>query len=163
MNIATPAQLADDGAVDVTPIMNMFIILIPFLVSMAVFSHLSVLQFSLPPDGGTGRIDDEQELPLTVAMTVEEIAITRGEMILLTIPQTEGLYDYEGLKVALLTLRSENGEENNIVLAVDDNVVFEDIVECMDHCRDSGFEEIGLAAGTNLDSASATGEPDAVD
>jgi len=163
LNIATPTQLADDGTLDVTPIMNMFIILIPFLVSMAVFSHLSVLQFSLPPDGGTDRIQDEIELPLTIAMTIDEIAITRGEAILLTIPHTDGRYDYESLAVALQTLRTDDNQNNNIVLAVDDNVVFENIVECMDRCRESGFEEIGLAAGTGLDRTIATGESDAVD
>jgi biopolymer transport protein ExbD len=34
---------------DVTPVMNLFMVLIPFLVSMAVFTHLAVVDFSLPP------------------------------------------------------------------------------------------------------------------
>ena len=36
--MALAAEVAD---LDVTPVMNMFIILIPFLVSMAAFTHLA--------------------------------------------------------------------------------------------------------------------------
>jgi biopolymer transport protein ExbD len=151
LNIGSPAQLADDGALDVTPIMNMFIILIPFLVSMAVFSHLSVLQFALPADGGSGRISDELELPLTIAMTTEKLAVTRGESILASIALNEGAYDFTGLQAVLRSLQAEDGGREDLVLAVDDAVVFNEIVACMDHCREAGFTEIGLAAGTNLD------------
>ena len=162
MNIGSPAQMADDGTVDVTPIMNMFIILIPFLVSMAVFSHLSVLQFALPPDGGTGRIGDETELPLTVAMTADRLAVTRGEMVLADLPLSDGAYDYSGLQAVLGTLRGEADGRDDLVLAVDDEILFDEIVTCMDRCRETGFAEIGLAAGTNLD-RDAEGDGDVAD
>jgi len=44
---------------DVTPVMNLFMVLIPFLVSMAVFTHIAVIDFSLPPARyqGTRHID----------------------------------------------------------------------------------------------------------
>ncbi len=146
---------------DVTPIMNMFIILIPFLVSMAVFSQLSVLRFSLPADGGTGRVKDVKELPLTVAMTADELAITRGEEILVVLPRIDGVYDYESLSASLSSLGAGLEDGQNIVIAVDDDVRFEDVVGCMDHCRDSGFPKIGLAAGNNLDRAANAGGSDA--
>jgi biopolymer transport protein ExbD len=38
-----PSELVESADLDVTPVMNMFIILIPFLVSMAVFTNLSIL------------------------------------------------------------------------------------------------------------------------
>ena len=43
-----PSQTIDNADVDVTPVMNVFIILIPFLVSMAVFTHHAIVEFSLP-------------------------------------------------------------------------------------------------------------------
>ncbi len=130
--------------------MNMFIILIPFLVSMAVFSHLSVLQFSLPADGGTGRVSEPEELPLTVAMTARELAVTRGDLILATVPNlTEG-YDFPRLVIALAALTDAGARKDNIVIAIDNEILFAEIVSCMDHCREAGFEEVGLADGTNL-------------
>jgi biopolymer transport protein ExbD len=148
---STPAKLAEAPAVDVTPIMNMFIILLPFLISMAVFSHLTVLQFSLPADGGPGRAVADAEIPLTVAMTESEIAITRGELILATIAATELGYDFPQLIVSLQNFSADYSVAEGVVVAVDDGVVFDDVVHCMDTCRQAGFSDIGLAAGTNLD------------
>lgn len=161
INLPTPSRLAEGENVDVTPVMNMFIILIPFLVSMAVFSHLSVLEFSLPADGGTGRISDIEELPVTVALTTGAIAVTRGEFILATIDRTDGRYDFERLVAQLRPLAGgaeETGETGQVIIAIDDGVLFADIVDCMDHCRSAGFAEVGLAAGTNLDRGDETGE-----
>lgn len=151
VRFATPARLAEAPAVDVTPIMNMFIILIPFLISMAVFSHLTVLQFSLPADGGPGRAVADAEIPLTIAMTEMEIAITRGEVILATVPALESGHDFNQLLSSLQGVIKNHSAAESVVVAVDDGVVFDDVVHCMDYCRQAGFSDIGLASGTNLD------------
>ena len=149
-NIATPSRAAEADGVDVTPVMNMFIILIPFLVSMAVFSHLSVIGFTLPPDGGAGRIADPEALPLTVAMTADELAVTRGETILAAAAKVDGRYDFDALADALAGA-GPAGPEARVVIAIDDGVLFADMVDCMDTCRLAGYEDVGLAAGTGLD------------
>ncbi len=155
--IKSPTKMAAAPDVDVTPIMNMFIILIPFLISMAVFSHLTVLQFSLPAEGGPGRAIEEKELPVTVALTSSEIAITRGEDILATVSQNEGSYDFTALVTALRAVVQNYSVAESIVVAIDDSVLFEDVVMCMDHCQEAGFKEIGLVSGTNLDRQASEG------
>jgi hypothetical protein len=49
-----PSASFDENDIDITPMMNMFIILVTFLVSMAVFTHVAILDFSLPPNVGAG-------------------------------------------------------------------------------------------------------------
>ncbi len=49
---STPSEVANEADIDVTPIMNMFIILIPFLVSMAVFTKLAIIEFNVPANSG---------------------------------------------------------------------------------------------------------------
>ena len=156
MGLATPSRAAAVESVDVTPVMNMFIILIPFLVSMAVFSHLSVIEFTLPPDGGTGRIADPETLPLTVAMTDDELALARGETILAAVEKVDGLFDFAAL-AAVLGRLGPPAAEARVVIAIDDAVLFADIVDCMDTCRLAGYADVGLAAGTNLDRTGETG------
>ena len=46
---------------DVTPVMNLFMVLIPFLVSMAVFTHIAVIDFSLPPGDAAGDSQGEHQ------------------------------------------------------------------------------------------------------
>ena len=59
-----PSGLDGNAEIDVTPVMNMFIILIPFLVSMAVFTHLATHALSLPV---TAPPPGEESLPRRTA------------------------------------------------------------------------------------------------
>ncbi len=147
-----PTEVA--GAVvdlDVTPVMNMFIILIPFLVSMAVFSHLAVHSFSLPADEGPGEAKTADELPLTVALAADRIVVARGEWTLGEAARGESSYDWNALVTALESARVRLPQVDDVVVAVDDAVVCADVVGALDRCREAGYGEVGLAAGTNLD------------
>ncbi len=145
-----PSEISE-VQIDVTPVMNMFIILIPFLVSMAVFSHLAVHRFSLPGDDGpsVGRTADE--LPLTVALAVDRIAIARGEWILSETERTDGGHDYAAFGEALYAARRNLPDVERVVVAVDGPIVCSDVVTCLDRCREAGFSDVALAGGTNLD------------
>jgi biopolymer transport protein ExbD len=72
-NIKKPKKGDDD--LDLLPIMNLFSILLPFLLSMAVFQKLAIVevnmpsQSELPPDVETPPIPDDNNLALTIAIT----------------------------------------------------------------------------------------------
>jgi len=136
--------------VDVTPVMNMFIILIPFLVSVAVFTHLAILEFSLPPNVGTGLDDSagKPRLKLTVVVTPEYLAITRGEKMLDSLGRVDGRYDLPLLEEKLRARRNSVQNRDEVVVAVRDRIKFEDVVAVMDRCRDAGFEKMGLSSAT---------------
>jgi biopolymer transport protein ExbD len=146
----TPSEAAE-VAIDVTPVMNVFIILIPFLVSMAVFTHLAVHRFSLPADDGPGVARTADELPITVVLADDRIAIARGDRILATSERSASGYDYAAFEEALREWRGRLPDVARVVVAVDDPVVCADVVTCLDRCRDAGFTDVALAGGTNLD------------
>ncbi len=153
-----PTSGSAETNVDVTPVMNMFVILIPFLISMAVFSHLAVLRFALPGNTHTQGTQANPTLPITVALAVDGLAVTHGERILQEIPRIAPGHDFPGLSAALASLRGGPATPaDTIVIAVDDDVAFEDVVGCMDACREAGFERISLAEGTRLDAGAASG------
>jgi len=140
--------MAEDPSIDVTPVMNMFIILIPFLVSLAVFSHLSVLQFSLPSDGEGDGVSQQDQLPLVVVVESGGIVVTQGEFVLQTLPRLESGFDFAALTRSLVTIADERTLEREIVVAVADAIPFADIISCMDHCRAAGFSDVALANTT---------------
>ena len=149
-SLRSPSEVAEAIDIDVTPVMNMFIILIPFLVSMAVFTHLAIIEFSLPPNVGTG-LDDSKgkpKLKLTVVVTPEYLAITHGENMLDSIPMADGVYDMAALAQKLGAHREKVEEKNEIIVAVRDVVRFKNAVKVMDLCRDNGFKKIGLSSAT---------------
>jgi len=141
-----PSALAESAELDVTPVMNMFIILIPFLVSMAAFTHLAAHSFGLPADEGPGKAQAAAELPLTVAVGNSGLIVARGDAVLAELPVRDGHQDLDGLGAALSGLRADR-----LVLAVDDPVGVDTVVACLDRCRDAGFQDVGLAAGTGFD------------
>ncbi len=133
---------------DVTPVMNMFIILIPFLVSMAVFSQLAVLRFSLPGEGSIGRVSEETELPLTLALGAQTLTLIHGDRVIAEIFREQESAAFATLDQHLTTLSATLPDKDDIIIAVDDGVAFGRIVAGMDCCRGAGFTEIALAEGT---------------
>ncbi len=147
----TPSQAASQVDVDVTPVMNLFMILIPFLVSMAVFSHLAVQSFELPASEGAGQAQTADDLPLTVAVTGDRIAVTRGEWILGSALRNNNGHDFASLAALLDEAHSARPDLDRVVVAVDDGIRCADIVHTLDRCREAGYTEVGLAEGTGLD------------
>jgi biopolymer transport protein ExbD len=136
--------------IDVTPIMNMFIILVPFLVSMAVFTHLAVLHFALPPNAGRGLASENTipKLKLTIVIAEEYLALTRGETMLDSVAMVGGAYDLPRLAVSVARCRADSDQADEAIVAVRNSIAFEQVVQVMDICRSAGFTKIGLSNAT---------------
>lgn len=145
-----PSDAVETVDLDVTPVMNVFVILIPFLITMVVFTHLAVLRFSLPPnvgaglDGGSGK----PKVKLTVVLTTDHIALTLGETLLDSIPLSNGTFDLNLLATRLSERRPSLELQDEAVVAVRDEVAFDKVVQVMDRCREAGFIRIGLSQAT---------------
>ncbi len=145
----TPSEVASEVIdIDVTPVMNMFIILIPFLVSMAVFTHLTIIEFSLPPNVGMGldTSKGKPKLKITVVVTSGYLAITHGDKMLDSIPLVNDDYDYHTFYKQLSTHRKDTDIKNEAVVAIQDAIKFKYVVKVMDRCREAGFEKVGLSS-----------------
>ena len=145
-----PSDAVANADIDVTPIMNMFIILIPFLVSMAVFTRLAVLHFALPPDSGTGLAASEGQpkLKLTVIIAEKYLAVTRGEHMLDSLSVVGGSYDLPRFAASLARYRTDTDQSDEAVVAVRNSIEFDNVVKVMDICRSAGFTKIGLSNAT---------------
>lgn len=142
-----PSLLAATGDLDVTPVMNMFIILIPFLVSMAVFAHLAAHRLALPADDGADRARTAAELPLTIVVTPDRLTLAWGGREV-----AHASTGHQGELARLLDVeRARRPEVGAVVVAVDDAVACAAIVRVLDACRDAGFEDVGLADATARD------------
>jgi len=125
--------------------MNMFIILIPFLISMSAFTHLAAHEFSLPGSDNPGQAVKRIDLPLTSAVGQEGLMVIQGDFILAELPIKKGKHDLHSL-VALLKEQTPD----KIVVAVDENVSTSNLVSCLDAIEDAGCTDIGLAAGVGV-------------
>ncbi|HEX3020690.1 MAG TPA: biopolymer transporter ExbD [Chitinispirillaceae bacterium] len=144
----TPSEAADAADLDVTPVMNMFVILIPFLVSMAVFTHLSIIEFSLPPNVSSAMANQtEKPHPrLTVRLGADYIGIVMGENLLDSLPVNGIEFPFDTLALRLKTRLLQLDYHEEIIIASTDKISFKYVVRVMDICRSAGFEKIGLSS-----------------
>ena len=146
-----PSDVAGEAPeVDVTPVMNMFIILIPFLVTMAVFTQVSVVEFGLPPNVGTGLDESkgEPKLKITVVVAPAFLGITYGETMLDSLPAGPQGYDYDTFVERLRARREGADIKDEVIVAVRDSVRLKHVIAVMDRCRDNGFAEVGLSSSS---------------
>ncbi len=155
MSIRVTKQFSDQGVeeaidVDVTPVMNMFIILIPFLISMAIFTQMSILSFSVPPNAGTGldQSNGKPRIKITIVVADQYLAITHGEKMLDSIPFADVNKSDTILLEKLKAWRNEVDVQDEAIIAVRDAVKFQSMVLVMDACRSAGFSKIGLSSAT---------------
>ncbi|MDR0331580.1 MAG: biopolymer transporter ExbD, partial [Chitinispirillales bacterium] len=129
-----PSEMAE-ADVDVTPVMNVFIILIPFLVSMAVFAQVAIIEFSVPSDVGqsSAQSSGKPKLKLTVLLTESFLGVVEGENLLDSLPmQDNGQYAFDSLRHVLARRRPESEFPDEIVVAVRDGIAFKHAVRAMD-------------------------------
>lgn len=146
-----PSEAAAEIELDLTPMMSMFLILLPFLVSMAVLTHLTILEFSLPPNvnaGAAGPSSEKPRLKLTLVMTNEYLLVTHGDRLLDSLPNIDGRYDFGRVTDILTRRKQELNLESELVIASRDQVRLKNIVALMDRCKAAGFEKIGLSSAT---------------
>jgi biopolymer transport protein ExbD len=138
-----------------TPMMNMLIILISFLVTMVVFTQIAVIKFNLPPaQGGAGQAapadSGKEKVPdadITVVLSENGFQVIGEGKKLDPIPKGAKGYDYAGLGQSMKRLKEEYPTSENVVLLIDSNIVYQDIITSMDVMRESKFPNILLSGG----------------
>jgi len=141
---------------DMTPMMNMLIILISFLVTMVVFTQLAVIKFNLPPQAGGGGdqaqagADTAQKGPsvdITVLVSENGFQIIGEGRKLDPIPKGTKDYDFPRLGQFMRKLKEEYPAAEDVVLLIDSAIVYQDIITTMDVMRENKFPNILLSGG----------------
>ncbi len=144
---------------NITPMMNLMVVLIPLLLTSAEFVKLGVIQLNLPPAavGPEGEklnelpIEDIKRLDLTVTITNKgffissSMAVLSGERegeptIPLIMAQNDSMvHDYGSLSEKLYEIRkkAENRfpDYDRIIILAEPDIVYQTIVNTMDAAR----------------------------
>jgi biopolymer transport protein ExbD len=145
-----PSASLDEHDIDITPMMNMFIILVTFLVSMAVFTHVAIIDFSLPPNVGAGldMSKGKPKVKVTVRLGSDYMGVVLGDKLLDSLPVVNGKFSLTELSRSLSLRRNETAERDEVVIASLDGIAFKQVVRVMDVCRTAGFSRVGLSSAT---------------
>ena len=121
---------------NITAFMNLMVVLVPFLLISAVFSHLSILELNLPPDSNPQTQEQKNELNFEVIVRKDDVTVadTQGGVIK-KIDKVDGEYNYKGLSELLKTLKLRFPDKKNITILLESNVPYDVLVQTMDTVR----------------------------
>ena len=132
------------------PIMNLFIVLIPMLMTIMVSVHLAMIEITLPTSssgGGAGSGEEQvEDIPrvLTLALFLDRFEIkVEGVEKVVTIPQlAPGKYDYATLDMNLAQLDADNPNQGTMEILPDPDVAFDTLLRSIDLCKTNNFPNI---------------------
>jgi biopolymer transport protein ExbD len=139
-------KLQEDD-LNITAVMNIFLILIPFLLLTAVFVKIAVLEFSLPSaDSPTSEPAAEKKAVVTI-LAIHDTGFelkTQGMKFPLIVKKDEN-FDFQTLVERLQEVRQLHQDTEDIIIAPQASIKYETIIKVMDRCRENGFPNISIS------------------
>ena len=146
----------EDTELNMVPIMNMFMVLIPFLLMSASFIHLKAINTSVPVHADTTEKEPGEALEtrVTVMLALGEkelkVSAAAGELTAAQLSALEASISLKGglasaetmLKESLRNIKTSYPGSDTIVLIPDASILYDDIIQTMDMAR--GMEEENL-------------------
>jgi biopolymer transport protein ExbD len=130
---------------EVLPLMNLFVVLIPMLLLSAVFLEMSVIRMGLPSDESDDSPPRER-LSLSVSIRDDAWVVKGRRLDTVVIDRTADDADTR-LRAALSSVSERFPEDHDVVVRPAERTRYEDIVSVMDASRESGFPGVSLAGG----------------
>ncbi|HJW50509.1 MAG TPA: biopolymer transporter ExbD [Burkholderiaceae bacterium] len=128
----------ESTGLDVTAFINLIVVLVPFLLSTAVFTRMSVLDLSLPAQA-TGALEQLSAEKLNLEIVIRADAIEVGDRIgglIQRIPRTQsGHYDVAALATLALAIKEKFPDKTDATVLPEPNVPYDVLVQVMDSLR----------------------------
>lgn len=127
---------------NLTPIMNVFMIIIPFLLLTAVFAKTAIIDIYLPQEAGSSSAADTPSEPLILTVSVTDSGFELGGVGNgMAIPKISDRYDFKQLSEELVKIKERYPEKEDVVLLIQRNLPYDTIVKVMDTARETAGKE----------------------
>lgn len=127
----------DVAHLEITAFINLIVVLVPFLLSTAVFTRLAVIDLTLPAQNAASleqlKVDNLQ-LEIVVRAEALEVGDRIGGLIQ-RIPATSKGPDLQALSALMLQLKTRFPDKTEATLLAEPNTAYDTIVQVMDAVR----------------------------
>ncbi|MEM6708617.1 MAG: biopolymer transporter ExbD [Pseudomonadota bacterium] len=130
---AAHAEAAD---LDVTPFMNLMIVLVPVLLLSMVFTHTTVIDLNFPSGAAADGEFDPEQVHLEVVVAASELRIADGRGgVIKRLPLVDGDYDFNQLTQVMQELKRRMPEKEDITVLLEESTDYQTLVTVMDRVR----------------------------
>ena len=118
------------------PMIDIFTVLVTFLLMTAVFSRITILQLDLP-SADAGGAPSPPEFRLEVIVRDSGFELTNGSTLIAAVPKVAGEYDYKTLTDLALQLKRENPDVDDASVLMERQVKYDYLIQVMDAIRNA--------------------------
>ena len=138
----------EDSDVNIIPVMNIFLLLIPFLLLTAAFVRIAIIDLSLPSLNKGNKVTQQQEQkPLVfviLAIKEDAIQVKSPGFKFDPVERQKDSYNFQKLVTQLKELKEKNATAEDIILTPEATIKYDIIIKVMDRCRETGFPNVSL-------------------
>ncbi|HEY2189043.1 MAG TPA: biopolymer transporter ExbD [Caldimonas sp.] len=130
----TPAHL------EITAFINLIVVLVPFLLSVAVFTHLAVIDLTLPAQSNEQiqKLDPDKPLKLEIIIRAKYVEVNDkhgGRLIDPPIPNLPTGPDTKTLSATIQMIKLKFPQHDDASILAEDQVPYDSLVQVMDAVR----------------------------
>jgi biopolymer transport protein ExbD len=128
--------------------MNIFVILIPFLLLTATFVKIAIIDLALPTLEQKSGLDENEINDLTVlvlSITPDGFQIKTSEENYPIIEVRNGDYNYQDLEKKLSEIKTQFPKLEDVIISPSSEILYHVIVKVLDNCREVGFPNYSIS------------------
>lgn len=142
---------------NLVPIMNLFITIIPFLLSMIVISQVAMVALNFSASGGGGGdggsggggVAEEKEIKVIIMASEGnqlypgfEIRESGAGSIAIRNSENQGSFNFITLNNTLNNLKKQNQQLSEVTIVVYPDVLYGTLIQTIDLCKQNGFPNV---------------------
>ena len=145
------------------PMIDIFTVLVTFLLMTAVFSRIAIVELDLP-SAASAKVS-EPTFRLEVIVRDEGFELTNGRALIATIPKVNGEYDVKTLSELALSLKRDYPDAVAASVLLEPEIAYDHLIQVMDAIRSTELpaaadpEPADRDASGPLAAVHATGDP----
>lgn len=121
--------------IDITAFMNLIVVLVPFLLSNAVFSRLAIIELNLPAGSSSfSNLKENLQLEVVIRRDGFEVGDRVGGLIRRVENSANG-YDYKALSALMQQLKQRFPEKQDATVLSEPDTAYDVLVQTMDAVR----------------------------
>ena len=122
---------------NITAFMNLMVVLVPFLLMTAVFTHITILDLNLPKPG-SNKAQNNKNPPFELRVTIRKNALILSDNkggLIKQIPALKNGHNYGLLKQVLKQVKARFPDKTNLTILSEQNTPYDALIQVMDSAR----------------------------
>ena len=132
--------MRQEADLDITPFMNLMIVLVPVLLLSMVFTRITVIDIQLPVSAGDSATQiSQKQIEVVINKAAILINFPEGTLLRSINNKEDGAPDYDNVSLVLQALKRElqirGADRKNVTLLVSESIPYHKVISTMDAIR----------------------------